>query len=309
MITEELLRDWIGQADAWQDLRDALDLEIEPDELQRSANKWQVMNAYGPASIASETLRQKLHRYPMPVIELAPYSEASLLYHLQSGLTNAREISEYMAEHFASPSRRLAVLDFGCGMCRILRYLMQFVPQHVYYACDVNDPAIQWDRRTFLAANFLRIGAEPPVRLPDASMDVIYAFSIFTHYSEAVHLRWMEDLARLLKPGGLLIVTIHGDIILNRMAKEHELQHGMRLEGRGIDVAALHDTFRQRGYGFYECYNDAGAGEYGIDPSLFGMAFISPDYVRERWGPRFELLKHEPGKVFNWQDYALLRRK
>ena len=43
----------------------------------------------------------------------------------------------------------------------------------------------------------------PPASYTGASFDLIYAYSVFSHLSEEAHLRWFEEFARILKPGGI----------------------------------------------------------------------------------------------------------
>ena len=48
-----------------------------------------------------------------------------------------------------------------------------------------------------------------PERLPfDEPFDLAYAFSVFTHLSEAAHERCLAALHAGLRPGGILVVTI-----------------------------------------------------------------------------------------------------
>jgi predicted SAM-dependent methyltransferase len=40
--------------------------------------------------------------------------------------------------------------------------------------------------------------------------DFIYAISVFTHLGEQLGLSWIQELKRILKPGGHLYMKVHG---------------------------------------------------------------------------------------------------
>ena len=49
----------------------------------------------------------------------------------------------------------------------------------------------------------------PPIAQPDASFELIYAFSVFTHLVDSWS-AWLLELHRMLSDDGLLIVTVFG---------------------------------------------------------------------------------------------------
>ena len=75
-----------------------------------------------------------------------------------------------------------------------------------------NPKYIDWCAQHIPGIDFKVNGLMPPLAWPAASFDVIYGISIFTHLSEAAHEAWLEELMRVLKPGGIAMLTMHGDI-------------------------------------------------------------------------------------------------
>jgi ubiquinone/menaquinone biosynthesis C-methylase UbiE len=48
---------------------------------------------------------------------------------------------------------------------------------------------------------------------------VAYCFSVFTHLDEQMQDAWLLELRRVLKPGGVLIVTVHNQRAANTLDK------------------------------------------------------------------------------------------
>ena len=61
-----------------------------------------------------------------------------------------------------------------------------------------------------------------PLGFPDGTFDFIYSISVFTHLTEASQRFWMNELFRILKPGGYLLFTVHG------LSRLHELPQADR---------------------------------------------------------------------------------
>jgi SAM-dependent methyltransferase len=52
--------------------------------------------------------------------------------------------------------------------------------------------------------------ADPPLDFPDDTFDLVYSYSVLTHLSAERQKPWVAELRRVLKPGGYLLVTVHG---------------------------------------------------------------------------------------------------
>ena len=54
---------------------------------------------------------------------------------------------------------------------------------------------IQVCKQTFPAANFETVEPFPPTSLPAGSFDLVFAYSVFSHLSEAAATAWVEEAA------------------------------------------------------------------------------------------------------------------
>jgi SAM-dependent methyltransferase len=111
-----------------------------------------------------------------------------------------------------------AILDFGCGCGRVTRRLAE-LPGAVL-GSDFNAEAIAWCRENLPFARFEHNGLAPPLPYPSESVDLVYAFSVLTHLPVEVQHAWMEELARILRPGGLLLFSTHGERYLERLGAD-----------------------------------------------------------------------------------------
>jgi SAM-dependent methyltransferase len=87
---------------------------------------------------------------------------------------------------------------------------------------DVNADSIAWCSRHIPGIRVLPNDFLPPLPFADASFDVTYNFSVFTHLSETAQKAWAAELLRVLRPGGLLIASTHGDFYRDRLAQDRE---------------------------------------------------------------------------------------
>lgn len=130
-------------------------------------------------------------------------------------LRSGRAAYDAIVEHV--PLAELdSVLDFGCGCGRVTRWWHDF-PGAVA-GSDLSEPAVRWCRSNLPFARFETNGLAPPLAFADASFDLVYALSVFTHLTAELQLAWRDELRRVLRPGGLLLATTHGRSYLPRLA-------------------------------------------------------------------------------------------
>jgi SAM-dependent methyltransferase len=108
------------------------------------------------------------------------------------------------------------VLDFGCGCGRIGRWWAELEGPELH-GCDVNAELASWSGSN-LAMDTRHTGLEPPLPYQDDRFELVYALSIFTHLPAGLERRWLTELTRVLRPGGLLWLTVAGEAHLDRLS-------------------------------------------------------------------------------------------
>ena len=103
------------------------------------------------------------------------------------------------------------ILDFGCG---VGRYLMAFepelLPNQKLFGCDVFAECAEWCQENIKFATVKHNDIQPPLPFENNQFDLINAISVFTHLSIDLQHLWAWDIYRVLRPGGILFMTLHG---------------------------------------------------------------------------------------------------
>jgi SAM-dependent methyltransferase len=94
----------------------------------------------------------------------------------------------------------------------------------------VDGDAIQWCARHMPRGRFTWTSPHPPLPYPERYFDVVYCFSVFTHLDERMQSLWLLDLKRILKPGGILLLTVHGERTARAYLDEDGLE-GLKVAG------------------------------------------------------------------------------
>jgi SAM-dependent methyltransferase len=175
-----------------------------------------------------------------------------------------------------------ALLDFGCGCGRVTRRWRSLNGVAVH-GSDANGEAIEWCRRHLRFGEFAVNRLEPPLEYDDASFDLVYALSVLTHLPEELGLAWRDELRRVLRPGGLLVLSIHGPAYRERLSDE---------ERERFDTGELVVRW------------ESAAG------TNLCAAYHPHGYVRDRLADGFEVVELVPeGATGNpHQDLAVLRK-
>jgi SAM-dependent methyltransferase len=145
------------------------------------------------------------------------------------------EIAGELASIIGGERRAGSLLEWGCGPARIIRHLPRLLGDRwKIFGSDASGATVEWCAANISGVSFSRNGLEPPLAFSDAQFDCVYAISVFTHLSREMHDAWIAELRRVLRPGGTLIITTHGDAVLTRLRPdERKTYEAGRLVVRG----------------------------------------------------------------------------
>jgi SAM-dependent methyltransferase len=103
-----------------------------------------------------------------------------------------------------------SILDFGCGCGRVARHWAQLEGPEIH-GCDYNGELVAWCQENLPFMRAAHNELEPPTPYAEQGFDLIYALSVLSHLDEPLQQAWVSEYRRLLRPGGLLIVSVLGE--------------------------------------------------------------------------------------------------
>jgi SAM-dependent methyltransferase len=196
---------------------------------------------------------------------------------LSMGKLCAGRIQDGLRRHGVDLAGLGAILDFGCGCGRTIRHFANLNGTRIY-GTDYNPALIGWCRPNLAFAEFGLNQLEPPLAYPDQAFGLVYAFSVFTHLPEPLQFAWMEELTRILRPGGYLVFSTQPE---SSLPDEEGVRRPFR-EGRLVVLN-------------------------GSDPGSNACTVFHPHaYVTDTLARGYELLEYVPGGV--GQDFWLFRK-
>jgi ubiquinone/menaquinone biosynthesis C-methylase UbiE len=133
-------------------------------------------------------------------------SGVGALYEPKAFYTELREAMKKIQKEF---NEKTMMLDFATGYGRMLRFFLKDVHPGNLVGSDVRPDFIEICRSIFGDdIIFEHNAAYPPLRYENNTFDIITAYSLFSHFSEDAHRAWLKEFERILKPDGVLVITL-----------------------------------------------------------------------------------------------------
>jgi glycosyltransferase involved in cell wall biosynthesis/SAM-dependent methyltransferase len=190
-------------------------------------------------------------------------------------------------------------LDFGCSSGRVVRALQAVYPQAEWHGADPNEGAIEWGRAHLPEIDFIVSPQDPPLPYEDGAFDFVVAISIWSHYGEQAALRWLDEMHRIVAPGGRFVFSTHGLHSVRFYAEQ-----GMRSTTQS---AQIRRALYRSGYWYKPEFGED--GDWGVAHPEWGTAFFTPEWLARAALPRWILEDFGAGQnAFNQDMYVLRRR-
>lgn len=159
---------------------------------------------------------------PPPKLRVLVAGTADLDWFIHSGGAQVAYLRTLVEQAGRPAEHSDAILDFGCGCGRMLRWWSDLAPG-VVHGCDYNHDLIAWCESHLRFASFRTTSLSPPLPYQDERFGFVYALSVFTHLTIERTEAWLSEIARVLKPGGLLWFTVHGASYVDRLLPDEQL--------------------------------------------------------------------------------------
>jgi SAM-dependent methyltransferase len=238
-------------------------------------NKWKYWKS-------NRTFRKEnpLIKLPPPFVLYESFGKMDYASYYYGGKESAEYILSLLLKQVEVCNGR--ILEWGCGPARLLRHFPEFLRHCMtaFYGSDYNRVSIAWCGKYIPGITFLNNRLMPPLDLPADFIDAVYCVSVFTHLSREAQDAWLKEILRVMKPGGVFLMTVHGDV-----------------------------CSRNLNPGESQTYIDTGCVERGevTEGQRTYTTFNSPEYMKDVFLKGLEIAEHIPGKD-NAQDIWIIRK-
>lgn len=188
-------------------------------------------------------------------------------------------------------------MDFGCSSGSLVRVMSACYPDSNWFGTDPVEASVKWASENLPSGVYRHSGQKPPLAFDEAYFSGVTAISIWSHFSEQPALDWFAEMARIIKPGGWLFFTTHGNRTI-RWAKD-------RIEANTLENIRL--SLRKNHFHFENVFG--GEKHYGLETQDWGDTYISPKWMMDNLHQKWDMLLFLEGRNQWNQDCYVLKRR
>lgn len=229
---------------------------------------------------------------PIPPRELwwdyAPTAER----YLEIGRLNIARMREILSANGGDLQAGMRILDFGCAAGPQIRCLREHARSGEVWGVDISAPHVSWCVHHLPEEfRFAVTTTAPHLPFEERYFDLVYCGSVFSHIGEMTA-AWLLELARIIRPGGRLYLTIN-----TKQSMYAYLKRWPQLEFSRQVRALLTDE---------QIRSDFSVAEVGRGPLLHSVFDLRT--FRRMCEAAFDVLKVERN-VYTFQTALVLRRR
>lgn len=229
---------------------------------------------------------------PSPELVAVTQGGGDVAAYTDSAVSSFLSIEALLRAAGHDPAAAHDILDVGCGSGRLLLGWHADDPTRHLVGADINSTLIDWSRAHLpQVAEWHASNVAPPLPFDDATFDVIQLASVFTHLPLDLQRSWLAELHRLLRPGGAVLLTLHGQVyarlLLDATSRAAHTQTGYAEFAGAEPGANAFATFHSEAFArqLFSAFAEVHFFPRGNDPqrpSLFPIAALQDVYVLGR---------------------------
>ena len=222
----------------------------------------------------------------------------SIEHYINTGVTIAYQIRS-LANEFLGQREDITVLDWGVGCGRIAVPLKRgFMSAATVIGRDVDKVNVEWCKDNLSDIEVDVCDFYPPLDLQSSSVDLIYGISVMTHLTEGAQFAWLKDLRRVLKPGGICILTTHG---------EYSTAWGTMHDTSWLSIQDPFIPERLGTLGISDAIIDRGPLGESLVSHYYRGTYQTRGQVEDMWSRYMNIVAYYPAGVTTFQDIVVLK--
>jgi len=196
--------------------------------------------------------------------------------YIENGKKTAGMLKTILEERNITLDSTSTVLDWGCGMGRVIRHFIQEAKTCEFWGVDQSEQYISWAKENLSPPfHFVTCTEYPHLPFQDEKFTFLYGISVFTHFYRLYDM-WLMELNRVLKKGGLAVFTIHDEHTVQYF-REYGRPSGMIPAQIDLSKILQHDFFIILGKTWNQTFT-----------------FFKTQWIRKEWGRYFEVVDIKP---------------
>jgi ubiquinone/menaquinone biosynthesis C-methylase UbiE len=238
---------------------------------------------------------------PPPALRIHTYLDAAPEVYINAGNQHVKRMLDILETSGVSVEPWKRVLDFGCGDGMMVRHFRDIAESGEAWGVDINGTLMIWCQQHLSPPfKFATTTSFPYLPFEEGYFDLIYSFSVFTHICDLAE-AWLLELRRILRPGGVLYLTVHDNHTIDLLLNKHR-EHGL---SRTLQEAQKLLTFRDSDFAMFTLNRVPGGG---IDfEARQAQVFYDLDYLCQHWGNYLNIVSTTQ-EAYGYQTAIVLQK-